>query len=260
MKVEGTYNYGQFKVLEGNRDVNEKFLVRLEKSIKEKNLLRYNPILVNEKMEVVDGQHRLAVAKKNSLEIFFTVVADGSVDDMILLDTNVRAWGALDYLESWIKQGKDDYKILKDFMEVYDLSLTIAKNLLAGLSSSKGGSGDNRRNAFRDGYFTVTHAAEAQKIAELVQKLQPYAESKLKNQQDFISALVNLNRDERFDVENLIKKLKTFGFKLKKQISVRAYLREIEDIYNFKTQGDHKVDLSAYKSRKGGEEDVATIS
>ena len=51
-----------FKTQKGNRPINKNHLDRLILSMKKKYLI--SPILVNEKMEVIDGQHRLQAQKE----------------------------------------------------------------------------------------------------------------------------------------------------------------------------------------------------
>lgn len=50
-----TYDYSLFNLIGGNRLINVLNYKKLMKSIDEKQLLI--PILVNEKMEIIDGQH-----------------------------------------------------------------------------------------------------------------------------------------------------------------------------------------------------------
>lgn len=56
--VYRTNNYDQFKRLVGNREVNPKRVKTIKKSVEEIGYIP-NPIIVNENMEVIDGQGRL---------------------------------------------------------------------------------------------------------------------------------------------------------------------------------------------------------
>lgn len=62
-EIKRTNNYDMFKRLEGNRFVDPKKVNKLKKSINEVGYIS-NPIIVNEKMEVIDGQHRLEALKE----------------------------------------------------------------------------------------------------------------------------------------------------------------------------------------------------
>ena len=58
--IQRTNKYDLFKRIESNREVNPAHLKKIEKSISEKNFLHLYPIIVNERMEIIDGQHRLS--------------------------------------------------------------------------------------------------------------------------------------------------------------------------------------------------------
>ena len=61
--IKETKNYDQFKVGDWNRTIKKNNLKKLEKSVKQNGWLKH-PIMVNENMEIMDGQHRFAYAKE----------------------------------------------------------------------------------------------------------------------------------------------------------------------------------------------------
>ena len=67
MSLEKTKNYEIFKIMDCNRELSAANLQKLIGSIKSRNLLEFRPIIVNSKMEIIDGQHRLAAAGFGSL-------------------------------------------------------------------------------------------------------------------------------------------------------------------------------------------------
>jgi len=70
--IRKTTNYEIFTFREDNREkIDKKHLARLVESIKSRNLLELRPIMVNEKLEIVDGQHRLLAAKQLGYEIYY---------------------------------------------------------------------------------------------------------------------------------------------------------------------------------------------
>ena len=58
-----TKNYDQFKTLEGNRSIDQKNVNNIEQNMREHGVLP-TVIIVNEKMEVIDGQHRIEALKR----------------------------------------------------------------------------------------------------------------------------------------------------------------------------------------------------
>lgn len=130
--VKKTTNYDQFKSISANRPLNMAHLARLTLSVSKRNLLEYNPIMVNENMEVIDGQHRLEVARANKIPIYYIIVPSTDIEDVYELNTNVRNWKLIDYVDSLIVQGYKDMQFLKEFSEEYGLSYTSSIILLNG--------------------------------------------------------------------------------------------------------------------------------
>ena len=67
-KIYETTSYSQFKTMEGNRAVKDG---RVNKIVESINKIGYvlSPILVNEKMEVIDGQGRLSALERDKLRL-----------------------------------------------------------------------------------------------------------------------------------------------------------------------------------------------
>ena len=101
-----TRNYELFKKHPSNTPINETIVNKLVSSIEQKNMLMLKPILVNEKMEVLDGQHRLEAAKKLSLPVYYIVQKDAQDMDMVLLNANQRTWKLADYHNFFVSQSR----------------------------------------------------------------------------------------------------------------------------------------------------------
>ena len=70
-QIHQTTDYSMFQTLEGNRNLNKLHLKRLKNSFQKKYLL--SPIIVNEKFEIIDGQHRFEAGKQLGLPINFLI-------------------------------------------------------------------------------------------------------------------------------------------------------------------------------------------
>lgn len=62
-EIKVTNNYEMFKILAGNRGVSPARVKKIKKSIEDVGYIT-SPILVNEKMEVIDGQRQIASFKR----------------------------------------------------------------------------------------------------------------------------------------------------------------------------------------------------
>jgi len=80
-KVYVTKDLGMFSSIDGNRVPNLIHVKRLTDSLR-KYGMKCNPILVNEKMQVIDGQHRLLAAKEIKCEIYFIIIPGSNLTDV----------------------------------------------------------------------------------------------------------------------------------------------------------------------------------
>lgn len=168
--IKKTVEYDKFKYIRGNRNVIPGHVAKLAASILSNNMLAQNPIIVNEKMEVIDGQHRLEVAKTNNLEIYYIVVPGARLQEIITLNSNNRVWQSTDYVNSFASQGNRDFIWLKKFIEDYAISITQALTFLFGSE------GTGPRAAVRRGSLSLTdeQKEQAQERADILWEIRPF--------------------------------------------------------------------------------------
>lgn len=157
-------SYNSFGNMTENRDVKQSHVNKLVESIKNKDMLRYNPILVNDSMDIIDGQHRLEAARKLKKPIYYITARDLNSNDMQTLNNVSKHWSLSDYVESYVIKGNKDYIYLKDFSKSYGLTLTISMYLL----------GDNSGRAcsnVKTGNFKAKNKASAVEIASFISGL-----------------------------------------------------------------------------------------
>src|ERR1700683_3981387 len=102
MEIDSSRDYGSFKLMRANRDVDEGHLNTLRKSFEANgNLSKINPILVNEKKEVIDGQHRLLLCEALDLPVYFMAVPGLTVTDARSMNVAQKTWTVRDYAKSY---------------------------------------------------------------------------------------------------------------------------------------------------------------
>ena len=114
-------DYSKLINAEGQRDLKTKGVKDLSESINSFGVCSC-PIVVkrNKKYIVVDGWHRIFVAKKNNLDIICTMVEPiSSINDlMIILNTTQINWSLENYLNNGIVYHKNpDYVFLRELWE-----------------------------------------------------------------------------------------------------------------------------------------------
>ena len=144
-----TRDYEQFKTLLGNRDVEPERFKKIETAMRIKQLPI--PIVVNEKMEVIDGQGRLAVCKKHGFPISY-IICDGlGIDDCVAANLNFTQWSSKDVVKRYAKTGGADYQRLLELVETYKVSCDDVFNAAGKSNTEKG-----KREKVRRGELVFT--------------------------------------------------------------------------------------------------------
>lgn len=168
--IQSTKDYDKFILIKGNRNLIPGHVAKLTTSILQKNMLPQNPIITNEKFEVIDGQHRLEVARNNDLDIYYIVVPGARLEEIIALNSNNRIWNSMDYINSYASQGDRDFLWLKEFIEEYSINTTQALTFLFGSE------GQGPRTAIRRGKlnFSDEQKEHAQARADVLWEVRPF--------------------------------------------------------------------------------------
>ena len=229
--IKKTSNYSTFKIYKENRTIRPLFVKTLKNSIRKKNLLHLNPIIINEKKEIIDGQHRLQAALELSVPIYYIKDSGLGFEDILLLNANVVKWSTQEYLDAYIKLKVEDYVVLKKFCHKHNLSIS---NGLAILNLEKG-SRDFRcpLYAFKSGNFRVKNKVLAEKFILFVKRMKPFLLENVTCDRDFLRAVWNIYLNKNIDREILFEKLAQFPRKIFRVTTLREYLRQFEDVYNY---------------------------
>lgn len=167
--------------------------------------------------------------------------------DVMEINTNSKGWSIRDFINSWIVLDKPDYRILRNFIERYGLSATIAASMLRGYVNLRGG-GDTAR-LIKSGDFKVASESFAEVMANQIVQLRPYAEFEPATDRELICALMKLSNNDMFDFSRLISKMKLHGLKLQKRPSEKYYILHVEELYNHHNSITTELYKSTYDSQ-----------
>jgi hypothetical protein len=231
--IQSTTDYEQFKFLEKNRPIYPKYLIE---SIKEKNMLKSFPIIVDKNMNIIDGQHRLKAAQYLGIPIFYTISEDLTENDMGRCQVQ-KCWTMPDYLRFY--QDLPVYKFVSEIMDKFKYPIHF---IIDCCDTSKGG-----YKLFRLGKFKIKETHEI-----MFQKFQNFHELKeliffyMKNSNDkrkylpctFLKGLWNFTRSENYDHEIMMKAVKNYPSNVISitQFNSAPLIQEClkERVYNFK--------------------------
>lgn len=135
--VYTTNDYSIFKRLPGNRDIPESRISKIVESVQSIGWV-HNPIIVNEKMEVIDGQGRLTALQRLKMPVEYVVAPGAGNKECIYMNMNMVNWKLPDFVKSYAEQGNENYQRLLSLMERYaNGNLNIISTALYRISKAK---------------------------------------------------------------------------------------------------------------------------
>lgn len=210
-RIYKTTDYKSFKFINGNREIKPAHLKNLIKSVEANNLLEFNPILVNEDHEVIDGQHRLLTAKELKTPIFYIILRGGRILEVVAFNTNKRNWSLENFLDLNIKHKNQNYILIKEFCDTYHLSISSALILLCPRKSKKP---SDLMLEFKEGTFIAEETTQAREVGEKLLDYYPLIPANVYVSREFIRAILEMNKNESYNHDVMVRKLTSKGMTL----------------------------------------------
>ena len=146
--IYSSEDYSVFRKLNGNRSVLEQRKNMIMASIMERGWIR-NPVVVNEKMEIIDRQGRFEALKELGLPIEYVVAKGASISDCIALNIKQKNWSAEDYIKCYADMGNNDYAVLDSFMGKYSHIKNSSLHVIVGRATRDGSSTEIKNGLFK---------------------------------------------------------------------------------------------------------------
>lgn len=221
IEIKLTREYDRFKRIKGNRMVSAGHTKTLTELLETKpEILSYNPILVNEKFEVIDGQHRLEAAIAAEVPVYYILKAGLKLVDVQDLNSGAKPWAPMDYAMSYKELGNLDYQLYIEFAEEYGYNHDILRTVLS--------QGQCNGSQFKKGKFQVTAVVEAEAFFTKLAEFAPFY--KKYKSRDFAYAFWRLFNNPDYHHSLMLSQLSKSA--TSDQGDVTGYLREMEGIYN----------------------------
>lgn len=227
-KILSTKNYDQFKQILGNRELIISHVNHLIKLNSVDNSLWQYPGLISADGYLVDGQHRLAAARANDWDFFYTISARESKDLMVgILNTAQRSWSIVNFINYYATNGNKQYQFVIDCLTEFRLSQAI----VLALFNKKSG---YQTHAIKNGNL-VLFEIEGEKVA-LHDIVSAYSELK-----PFVSTIVFTDREfaiairksfSVLSVKEIIVALQKTKDEIEPARYIPDYLRQLEVIVN----------------------------
>jgi hypothetical protein len=232
--IQTSYDYAKFKFLKCNRNVNQVHILKLKESMRERALVSL--ITINERNEIIDGQHRFLVCKELGLPINYVLVYGYGIKEVQTLNLNSHNWKKLDFLDGFIKQGKREYSKFAEFQNEFPLFnfSTCLKLLRGGRSNGTTHYGNGVKSAsqdFENGTFTIPDIEQSRVRAKAILDFKDYFPKF--NDNTFVISIMLLMEHKNYNHKEMMAKLKLQPTALIPCKTQAQYILSLEDIYNY---------------------------
>jgi hypothetical protein len=225
--IHSTKHYHWFSYANGNREINHSEYLKLKKNIAESGQLQ--PIMVNERGEVIDGQHRLAVCKELGIHVRFIVIPGTTIQTAVHLNTAGHRWSTIDWIHYYSKQGNEHYKRLLDFCKKSPFAVRLSVCIAQGNMTN--GNETNNAKDVKAGDWICKNWDDAEILLERLQQSSPQIRHSFTM---YASALIKYNKLQAFDWSRFARQLETYPEVLQKVADHEQALELIDKLYNYK--------------------------
>ena len=222
-----TYDYFQFKILEGNRDVKEKRVSAIIDSIRE---IGYQPvpILVNEKLEIVDGQGRHDACEALGLPIYYMVKKGIGIKECVAMNIKMKNWDIYDFIQSYSAQKNDNYLKLQEYCKnTNELNIVEVALCLSDAYSR------NIDRPSREGYYKIIDDKDNLECLEFMRKTKPKINVLKGGSNYYFPVLVGLFKARMIDDVRMLHAIETHIGTMKGAYSTDTAITELQNVYNY---------------------------
>lgn len=217
-----TYNYDQFKLMPGNRPTNGAHVQHLKKSFELRQLIV--PVLVNDRMEIIDGQHRVEVCRQLGLPVYFIILQKYGIREVQMLNTNMKNWSVDDYLSCYCNQGIEDYIKYRELRAKFGFDHQVSLAFLMGNTSKF-------HQIFNEGNLKIKSYEKAEKGAQMVSEFSKYYKGY--KRKTFVFAMMAIMKHPDYNHMEMLDKVALQQTKLVDCPTVETYISLLEELYNY---------------------------
>ena len=244
--IKTTTEYSLFSMMDQNRDVelNNRKVRNLSKSMQQYGWLNAFPAMVRMsggKLIIIDGQHRVAVAREYGLPIKY-VIEDKDIDVAQLNDTS-HSWTVEDFVKRYAKEGLADYVSLIAFSDHYNIPVTMASGILSNTSSP-----GNVLHRIKNGTFKIISRPMATGIAECHARLSSI--NPVFRKMNSLKVLFACFQVSYFDPERLISGAEKKSGEIKSITKIDLFFSMFEELYNFNRKEKHPLHFDSNEAMR----------
>lgn len=215
--------------LRGNREVNDKMVGKIMKSMAEYGILTCITVTkYNSRYFIIDGQHRYSAAKRMGLSIPAIVIPRQAINVIIDLNTIQKNWGLDDYADFFATNDDKDlalpYATLRQIREQTGINYTALVKIYSTCSMAK----------FKRGELVLDNFDFAERFMSYLVDISNYVP--FFDNARFILGYIHIAQHEHYEHDRMMAKLKLNHKKQKYPMDGESkptsYGRLMQDIYN----------------------------
>lgn len=235
-KVYRTKDLSIFKSHELNRTLHPGLLKKLRKSMEKNGWLKGSIVIVFPSMKILDGHHRITVAKELGLPVDYTIVKSNDYSLIIENNKAKQVWSFMNNIETQVKLENKNYVLLDRFMKNFPYLRPTECIMLV-----KNGMNSGSREEIEGGDLKIGDLKKAYEWGHHLMTIKPFF-PKYYNKSIFVRALVKIfSTCPEFRFDEFMKKIELRPTSLKPCGTVDQYVQLIEDIYNYRRNNDDKI-------------------
>ena len=225
-----------FKKLKGNRPVEWPRVKKIMASIENVGYIPA-PIVVNEKLEIIDGQGRVEACSVLGLPVPYTVVEGAGLEECISMNISGTKWGKRDYIESYAERGNENYVRLLELVKKHDVTIgVVIVAALGKLTTAK----DEIEGGTLD--LSEERAIQTDELLAYLDRFVPFVkDKKIPNMNKIYEALCFLYYIKAVDNERMYRAFTMYYADLGGYSTTGQALDALEVLYNKKLAKHNKV-------------------
>ena len=232
------------------------FATRIEKliaSMSDRYIL--NPIIVNEKMEIIDGQGRFEARKAMKKPIHYIIVRGATSDDCRRMNKYNTVWTQLDYARSFEKCGNENYIRLLRVCEITHLTIARVLRLSNHFTKTKKATANSpyRMSSFESGElcFTESDAATVKQIKVAADEILEALQFTLRPNDAFYAGLKVCTETPGYEHDRMLRRCREERTSYSQMSNLANQLVEFERIYNKGLSAKNRLYFSDYMRNRG---------
>ena len=239
--VYTTRDYSIFKRLTGNRDIPESRISKIVDSIQKIGWV-HNPIVVNEKMEVIDGQGRLTALQRLKMAVEYIIAPGAGTKECVYMNMNMVNWKLPDFIKSYAEQGNENFQRLLALINKYaNGNLDIISTAVYRVSKSK-------HKDIKEGTLQLTeeqYKAAIPRLEFIKPLLEKLDEKKLPGSiVTLMQTLIYYFDYEEVDIDRLAYSVEKYIYNSVPWVLNTDCEREVENVYNYNMKLEDKISIA----------------